>query len=424
MLNLPPLLITVVSGFALMACQGSAPPLGGDGQANRGGANGSGGTTVATGGATAGRGGADGPASAATGGVGGSGGGGGAATASTGGAGQAGRGGSMAAPGNGGSNGGIGGIGRGNSGGAGGRAGPVGTCPFASTEQFIWPGVAPGGAGVTVVESTVDRSTNSQLRERQITGVTSPSVLPFLASKPNGAAAIILPGGGYRYVSYDREGTDIASWLNSIGVSAFVVKYRLPLDFPSSTWVALADAQRAIRLIRKSAATCKIDPARIGVIGFSAGGHLASQLETRFTARLTSAVDEVDAIDARPAFGVLLYPVISMDAAIAHAGSRTMLLGANPTPAAVTLTSSELQVTGTTPATFIGTSLRDATVNPENSIRFDSALAAAGVPHELHLYQDGGHGTGIRGATGDMASWPAQCASWLTSAKFLSGPVP
>lgn len=432
-----PLLVTVVSGFGLTTCQQSSPPTG-DGQANRGGASGSGGarfdtdadagthpeagppsdgrsggTTAATGGATAGSGGAGGPSSAATGGVGGSGSGGGAATA-TGGGGQTGRGGSVAAAGHGG----------GSSGGAGGRAVPVAICPFTSAEELIWPGAAPGGAGVTVVESTVDLSTNSQVRERQITGVTRPSIFPFLASKPNGAAAIILPGGGYRYVSYDREGTDIASWLNSIGVSAFVVKYRLPLDFPASTWVALADAQRALRLVRKSAATCKIDPARIGVIGFSAGGHLASQLETRFTARLTSAVDDVDDVDARPAFSVLMYPVISMDAAIAHAGSRTLLLGTNPTPAEVTLTSSELQVTSTTPATFIGTSLRDATVKPENSIRFDSALAVAGVPHELHLYQDGGHGTGIRAATGDMASWPAQCASWLTGANFLSGPVP
>lgn len=276
---------------------------------------------------------------------------------------------------------------------------------------------------MTVVEVVTEQSTNPQVHDRNITGVTKPSVLPFLAAKPNGAAAIVLPGGGYRYLSYDHEGTQIATWLNSLGISAFVLKYRLPVDFPNATWVALADMQRAVRLIRKSAAACKIDPARIGVVGFSAGGHLASQVETRFSARLTPAVDDVDAIDARPAFGVLMYPVISMDPAIAHAGSRMALLGANPTAAAVALASSELQVTGTTPATFIGVSLLDTTVNPENSKRFDQALIAAGVPQELHLYKDGRHGTGLD-APGDMAAWPKQAASWLTNSKFLSGPVP
>ncbi len=249
--------------------------------------------------------------------------------------------------------------------------------------------------------------------------------MPFLAAKPNGAAAVVLPGGGYTHLAYDKEGSEIATWLNSLGISAFVLKYRLPVDFPnSSAWVALADAQRAVRVIRKSAAACKIEPLRIGVIGFSAGGHLASQLETRFSARVTPAADDVDAIDARPAFGVLMYPVISMDPAIAHAGSKLALLGTNPTAAAVALASSELQVTSTTPPTFIGVSRQDTTVKPENSVRFDNALMAAGISHELHLYQDGAHGTGISGATGDMAAWPTQCASWLTKSKFLSGPNP
>lgn len=276
---------------------------------------------------------------------------------------------------------------------------------------------------MTVREVVTERSTNPRLHDRTIAGVTKPSVLPYLAAKPNGAAAIVLPGGGYTHLAYDKEGTEIATWLNSVGVSAFVLKYRLPSDFPGEGWVALADAQRALRLIRKSAAACKIDPARIGVIGFSAGGHLASQLETRFSAPLTPAVDDVDAIDARPAFGVLVYPVISMNPAIAHAGSKTALLGANPAAAAVALASSELQVTATTPATFLGASLRDTTVKPDNSKRFDDALIAVSVPQELHLYQDGGHGTGLN-APGDMGSWPAQCASWLTSSKFLSGPLP
>ena len=292
----------------------------------------------------------------------------------------------------------------------------MGTCPFGSAAQLVWSGAAPGGEGVTVVEVTTDGGGT-------IAGVTKPSVLPFLAAKPNGAAAIILPGGGYTRLAYEKEGTAIATWLKSMGVSGFVLKYRLPADFPKARWVALADAQRAIRLVRKSAAACKIDPARIGVVGFSAGGHLASQLETRFNAQLTPAVDDVDAIDARPAFGVLMYPVISMDPALAHAGSKASLLGPNPSAAEVALASSELQVTRTTPATFIGTSLRDTTVKPENSKVFADALSAAGIPHELHLYQDGQHGTCLN-APVDMAAWPTQCVSWLSASKFLSGPVP
>lgn len=422
------LLVATTVLSALMACQASpSGEGGGNGHPNSGGTTGSGGAPVdaaadagggsggastATGGANAGTGGAN----TATGGV-GAGGSGGAADAATGGAAGAG--------GSGGPGGVIGAGGRAGagSGGAGGRGGQVGTCPFGSADQLIWSGVAPGGAGVTVREVVTERSTNPRLHDRTIAGVTKPSVLPYLAAKPNGAAAIVLPGGGYTHLAYDKEGTEIATWLNSVGVSAFVLKYRLPSDFPGEGWVALADAQRALRLIRKSAAACKIDPARIGVIGFSAGGHLASQLETRFSAQLAPAVDDVDAIDARPAFGVLVYPVISMNPAIAHAGSKTALLGANPAAAAVALASSELQVTATTPATFLGASLRDTTVKPDNSKRFDDALIAASVPQELHLYQDGGHGTGLN-APGDMGSWPAQCASWLTSSKFLSGPLP
>jgi acetyl esterase/lipase len=215
-------------------------------------------------------------------------------------------------------------------------------------------------------------------------------------------------------LAWDKEGVDIAKWLNSLGISAFVVKYRLPVDFTGTPWIALADAQRALRTVRHFAGACGIEPAQIGVVGFSAGGHLASQLETRFSAQTSPLSDAIDAVDARPAFGVLLYPVISMDPTIAHAGSRKALLGDNPSAADVTLYSSEKQVTSSTPATFIGVSNKDATVKPENSIRFDDALKAAGVAHELHVYQDGGHGTGLN-AAGDMAAWPKQCAAWLAT---------
>jgi acetyl esterase/lipase len=231
-----------------------------------------------------------------------------------------------------------------------------------------------------------------------------------------------MPGGAYSLLAFDLEGVDIAKWLNSLGVTAFIVKYRLPVDYPQ-TWIALADAQRAMRLVRDNAAACGIDPARIGVVGFSAGGHLASQLETRPSAATSPSVDAIDGVDARPAFGVLMYPVISMDPSITHTGSRNNLIGSSPSAADVTLYSSEKQVTASTPPTFIGVSKKDTGVNPQNSVVFDNALKAAQVPEELHLYNDGAHGTGIRYATGDMAAWPDEAAAWLAKMK-LTGAAP
>ncbi len=302
--------------------------------------------------------------------------------------------------------------------GAGGSGGAVAACPFGTDEYFLWSGVAPGSAGATVVEKFDERSKDPGVHDRSVTGVSKPSVFAYLAQQPKGAAAIIAPGGGYTHLAWDKEGIEIAKWLNTLGVSAFVLKYRMPSDFPGSSWIPLADAQRALRTVRKHAVACGIDAGRIGVVGFSAGGHLASTLETRPGAPTSPAVDAIDAVDARPSFGVLMYPVISMDAAIAHSGSKTALLGANPKPADVTLYSSELQVTSMTSPTFLGVSTQDTTVKPENSLRFDDALKAKGVAQELHIYQDGGHGTGLE-APGDMAAWPAQCAAWLTSQKVI-----
>jgi acetyl esterase/lipase len=350
-------------------------------------------------------------------------------------AGQSGAGGN----GHGGSSGGAAGTQAGSSGGAGGLggashpptdggdAGPprdsgtgqadAGRCPFGTAELFLWTGTAPGSEGVKLTEQIKETSTNPAVHLRQITDVTKPSVFPYLAPRPNGAAALIMPGGAYSLLSFDLEGVDIAKWLNSIGVSAFIVKYRLPADYPQA-WIALADAQRAMRLVRSNAAACGIDPARIGVIGFSAGGHLASQLETRPSGATSPVVDQIDKLDARPDFGILMYPVISMDSSIVHTGSRNNLLGSNPSSADLTLWSSEKQVTSSTPPTFIGVSKKDTGVNPQNSVVFDNALKAANVPEELHLYTDGMHGTGIRDATGDMAQWPTQAAAWLTKMKL------
>lgn len=305
---------------------------------------------------------------------------------------------------------------------AGAKGGNTGRCPFGTAESFLWPGTAPGSENVKFTESVQEQSTNPAVHDRHISKVSKPSITPFLAERPNGAAVLIMPGGAYSLLAFDLEGTDIAKWLNSIGVSAFVVKYRLPVDY-AQTWIALADAQRAMRQVRNSAGACGVDPKRIGVIGFSAGGSNASQLETRPSATTTPLVDDIDKLDARPNFGMLLYPVISMDPAITHSGSRNNLIGSNPSASDVMLYSSEKQVTASTPPTFIGVSKKDTGVNPQNSVVFDNALKAAQVPEELHMYNDGAHGTGIRLATGDMAQWPAQAAAWLAKMN-LTTPVP
>ena len=305
--------------------------------------------------------------------------------------------------------------------GSGGRQSDGGSahCQFGTAEFFLWSGTAPGSEGVTLKEQIQERSTNSAVHDRTISDVLRPSIFPYLAPRPNGAAAVIMPGGAYSLLAFDLEGVDIAHWLNSIGISAFILKYRLPADYPQP-WIASADAQRAIRLIRQNASACAIDAARIGVVGFSAGGHLASQLETVPAAVTSPHVDATDQIDARPAFGVLMYPVISMDVSIAHSGSRTNLLGSTPSSGDVAFYSSETQVTPSTPPTFIGVSKKDTGVKPQNSVEFDDALKAANVPEELHLYNDGAHGTGIRKATGDMAAWPNQAAAWLAKLKLTS----
>lgn len=315
----------------------------------------------------------------------------------------------------------LSGAGGGGTGGAGmgGSAGQTATCPFATGEYFLWADVAPGSEGATLTEVFEERSKDPKVKDRSVSGVSKPSVFAYLANEPNGTVAVIAPGGAYSHLAWDKEGVDIAQWLNSIGVSAFVLKYRLPAEFPGKGYVALADAQRAVRTLRHAAPDCGWNPERIGVVGFSAGGHLASQLETRPQAQTTQRTDDIDEFDSAPNFGILMYPVISMDPAITHQGSKTALLGDKPTAAEVMLASSELQVTATTPPTFVGAPKGDTAVSPENSKRFAAALQTAGVANELHIYNDGSHGVGIRLATGDIAMWPAQAAAFLKSVELL-----
>lgn len=254
-----------------------------------------------------------------------------------------------------------------------------------------------------------------------ITNVQTPDIAVFLPSKGNatGQAVVICPGGGYRFLAYDKEGTDIAKWLNSKGIAGIVLKYRLPISksniIPYKT--PLLDAQRAIRLTRHHAEEWNIKADEIGIMGFSAGGHLASTAGTHFNAGDTSASDPVDCLSSRPDFMILIYPVITMNEAFTHMGSRTALLGENPDPELVQTYSNELQVKDDTPPTFIVHAGDDGAVPVENSLVFYQALKNKNIPSELHIYPEGGHGFSLAIGSSYLDTWPDRCADWLKSLK-------
>jgi acetyl esterase/lipase len=239
-----------------------------------------------------------------------------------------------------------------------------------------------------------------------------PTLTAFPAPKETatGAAIVICPGGGYRNLSDVKEGSDVAKWLNTIGISAFVLKYRLGMRYHQPN--QLLDAARALRTVRARAKEWNLDEKRIGILGFSAGGHLASTLGTHFDAGRADAKDEIERVSSRPDLMVLVYPVITMGE-FAHKGSKMNLLGENPGEDLFKLYSNQLQVTKETPPTFLVHTMTDATVPVENSLLFLSALRKAGVPFEFHLYEQGSHGFGLAPANPILASWAARCADWL-----------
>lgn len=231
-------------------------------------------------------------------------------------------------------------------------------------------------------------------------------------ARPIPTAVVVCPGGGYRGLAIDHEGDQVARWLNSHGITAFVLKYRLGPKYHHPT--QLGDVRRAVRTVRQRAAEFGIQPNRIGVWGFSAGGHLASSAATHFDAGKSNAGDAVDAASSRPDFAILIYPVITFtEEAYVHKGSRQALLGENPDPALVKLMSSELQVTPQTPPVFLVHTSEDKAVPPENSILFYLALRKAGVPAEMHIYEKGPHGFGLGWADAVLSSWPARLQDWL-----------
>jgi acetyl esterase/lipase len=237
------------------------------------------------------------------------------------------------------------------------------------------------------------------------------------AGKKTGTAVIICPGGSYVHLAMTHEGTQVAAWLNSLGITAFVLKYRLPSDetMTDKTIGPLQDAQRAIQVVRQRAAEWGVDPGKIGILGFSAGGHLASTAETHF---MKAVIANPSGVSLRPDFAVLLYPVISFDDSIGHRGSRDNLIGKNPSPAMIHEYSNELQVTDQTPPTFVIHAEDDKTVKVINSIYFYEALLRHHVPAEMHLYPAGGHGFGLWNKT-TKDQWPDRLANWLAAGGWL-----
>jgi acetyl esterase/lipase len=260
--------------------------------------------------------------------------------------------------------------------------------------ELLWSNGAPGAKG----------DTNDD----------KPSLTICLPSKETatGTAVVICPGGGYGHLSMDREGQQSAEWLNSIGVAGFILKYRHGgngYHHPAP----LQDAQRAMRIVRSRAKEWDIDPERIGIMGFSAGGHLASSAGTHFQKNYYDAKDAIDRVSCRPDFMILIYPVITMDDSFTHSGSKRGLLGQNPDQKLVENLSNEKQITPDTPPTFLVHSDEDKVVPAENSIYFYLALRRAGVPAEMHIYLKGPHGSAIEKKFGLISTWPERCVEWM-----------
>jgi acetyl esterase/lipase len=279
----------------------------------------------------------------------------------------------------------------------------------------LWPHTPPGGPNVHLVLNIVERSPAPDIfRDRATTGIQQPILTVFRPAKPDGSALLLAPGGSYARVVIDKEGFETARRLNAAGITAFVLRYRLPAEgWADAPDVPLQDAQRAMRLIRARAADFAIDPARVGVLGFSAGGHVAASLITRFDAQVYAPIDAADQQDARPDFAGLMYPVVSMIPPVAHAASRENLLGAHPADAQQAAYSCERLVTAKTPPTFLALAADDKDVDPRNSLSMLDALRAAGVRREFHMFEEGGHGFGLRLAQGKPAAiWPDLFLRW------------
>ncbi len=273
--------------------------------------------------------------------------------------------------------------------------------PPGPIEILLWEGGAPGALG----QADADKPT--------ITAYPAPR-------GSSGTAVVVAPGGGYGGLAMEHEGKQIAYWYNAMGVTAFVLKYRLGPRYHHP--VELGDAQRAVRTVRSRAAEFNILPDRIGMMGFSAGGHLASTAGTHFDKGQPDAADPIDRASSRPDFLILGYPVVSFDPAVTHAGSVKNLLGDNPAQALRDELSNDLKVTPETPPTFLFHTANDPAVPVENSVRFFLALRKAKVPAEMHIFENGPHGVGMALSDPALSQWPTLLLNWLRARGLLARP--
>lgn len=266
--------------------------------------------------------------------------------------------------------------------------------------MLLWPAGAPGALG----DAEEDK----------------PTLTVYLPTGPNvtKTGVVVAPGGGYTHLSMLKEGEDVALWLNSRGVAAFVLKYRLGPKYHHP--IELGDAQRAIRTVRANAADYGVAADHIGMWGFSAGGHLTASAGTHFDQGNAAATDVIEQQGSRPDFLILAYPVITLMDPYAHTGSRKFLLGDVPDPALVQSLSAETQVTKETPPTFLFSTTDDQTVPVLNSVMFYEALVKVGVPVEMHIFQHGGHGAGLAAANPQLRVWPYLAIKWMRERGFAA----
>jgi acetyl esterase/lipase len=267
-----------------------------------------------------------------------------------------------------------------------------------NTPTPLWPDGAPGAVGKLPEDTPT------------LTAYPAPK------DKATGAAVIVFPGGGYSHLSEIKEGSDVAAMFNKLGITAFVLKYRLGMRYHAPT--QLQDAARAVRIVRSKATEYGIDANKIGVLGFSAGGHLAATIATHFDVGKADDKDPIERVSSRPDLLMLIYPVITMGD-FTHAGSKKYLLGDTPTPEQIKNYSNELLVTKDTPPTFLVHAMTDPGVPVENSMLFAEALRKAKVPFEIHIYEQGPHGFGLAPANPYLASWVDRCADWLRVHNFI-----
>lgn len=272
-----------------------------------------------------------------------------------------------------------------------------------------------------LTETVTERSTDRHITDRAVVGITQPRMVVFRPAVPNGAAVLVTPGGAYQRVVIDKEGYEIGRWLAARGLTVFVLFYRLPAEgWQAGPNVSLADAQRAMRVIRARSQEYGLDPERVASMGFSAGGHVSTDLTVRFATETYTAVDVADELSARPRVAAHIYPVVSMSLPVAHAVSRVKLIGENATPELERRHSPHLNVPDDASPSFFVHAEDDASVVVENTLLMRAALRAKDIPVETHIFAHGGHGFGLRKATGKpVAAWPELFLTWARASGLV-----